>query len=179
MTINRVVGRNAELSRVVTAEKVNACVRDLRDFLDNKFTKIMPRGRDFLYDSELFKLFYLASAFRNLRNKPGFQSHLEEYNNNPDTTFFVTLIADILVAHGLEITLEPDIEGHPKKPDIYAQKSGLGIFFECKNPLHPNSEKLLREQQRIFNYVSAVITNDYSLACFYRDELSESELIQL
>lgn len=179
MTIQKIHSRNPDLYEFVTMERVEQCLKELRDFLGQYFHRLIPSNRDYLYEIEFFKYYYLASALNNLKSSKGFQIHIQEYNNNPDTAFFVTLIADILLAHNLKVTLEPDIPGHPKKPDIYAEQNEVGIYFECKNPIDPDQGKLLREQQKIFDYLSDIISNDYSLACFYEQDLTDAELAEL
>lgn len=174
--INRIVFENEVTSKLVTKDQVEKCLVDLYAIFGRNIKFVLPNDRDYLHQNEFFKLYFLLSALNDLKECAGFADHVNEYSNSFDATFFVTLIADILISHGLEVTLEPDIEGHKKKPDIFAHQKGNGIFFECKNPVDPN---LVPEQQAIFDSLSEFITAEYSLACFYEFELKSEMLLKL
>ena len=112
-----------------------------------------------------------------MKNCEGFHEHIAEYKNDPKSTFFVTVIADVLVGHGLKVKLEPDVPLQNKKPDIYAFQSpdGLGVFFECKRPKE-DTKHLLSEQRKMFDGIEDVISDEYSLALFYEKTLSSAEI---
>lgn len=174
--INRVIFENEETKKLVTKEQVEKCLYDLYGLFGRKIMYILPSNRDYLHENEFFKLYFLLYALTDLKECIGFSDHIDEYANNFEATYFVTLIADILISHGLEVTLEPNITGHPKKPDIYAHQNGNGVFFECKNPVDPN---LIPEQQAIFDSLSEFISQEYSLACFYEFGLKSEMLLRL
>lgn len=156
--------------------KTSKCMKLL--FGENLQNIILPRNRNYLYDYEILNFFYVSTSLDFLKNCKGFKTHMNEYRNNFTTTSFVTLVADILLSHGLQVELEPNIINHNKKPDIYAiqQTSQLGIYFECKAPQGIGAEKLLSKQQKIFDSIKDIISNNYSLAFFYEKDLNDSDL---
>lgn len=48
-------------------------------------------------DVYLYKLNYLDTALSVLRECKGYDKHIAEYQNNLNSTFFVTVVADVLV----------------------------------------------------------------------------------
>lgn len=109
--------------------------KGLQNKMEKNFKFVLPAGNE-ISDIEVYLLDYLNSALELLKNCDGFHKHVAEYKNDPESAFFVTVIADVLVGHGLKVKLEPDVPLQNKKPDIYAFQSpdGLGVFFECKRP---------------------------------------------
>ncbi len=150
-------------------------------FGDNLQNILLPRNRKYLFDDEILNFFYVSTSLDLLKNCKGFETHIHEYRNNFATTSFVTLVADILLSHGLKVELEPNIKNHKKKPDIYAiqQNSNLGIYFECKAPQGIDAEKLLSKQKKIFDSIKDIISNNYSLAFFYEKDLNITDLKSL
>lgn len=150
-------------------------------FGENLHNIILPKNRTYLFDDEILNFFYVSTSLDLLKECEGFETHINEYKNNFATTSFVTLVADILLSHGLQVELEPNIKNHIKKPDIYAiqKNSNLGIYFECKAPQGIAAEKLLSKQEKIFDSIKDIISNKYSLAFFYEKDLSNFDLKSL
>ena len=125
---------------------------------------LLPPG-NMMSDVQVYRLDYLNSTLEILKDCKGFLKHIAEYKNDWKSTFFVTVVADVLTGHGLIVELEPDIQEQDKKPDLYVRQkpSGMGIYFECKQPKE-FTKNLLKEQRKIFNGIEDVISNKYSLA---------------
>lgn len=163
----------------ITQDLCNRVSCGLKEKMNIYYRHILPKG-DAISDSQIYLLSYLNSSLDIIKDCKGFQKHISEYQNNPESAFFVTLMADILIGHGLKIELEPDIDGHDKKPDLLAfqETDGLTVFFECKQPKN-DTNHLLPEQRRIFDGIEDVISDNYSLAVFYSRELSSNEISSL
>lgn len=172
----QIIINNESLVNTLTKESTEYCFNELKRIYGDVFRNILPRNKEFINKNEIMMYFYLLSATQNIMESDGFEKHRNEYNNNFKTAFFVTLFSDVLKGLGLEIQLEPDIIGHNKKPDILASQGGVEIYFECKNPINPNPENLIIEQRQIFDFMKDYISNEYSIACFYKRKLSEDEL---
>lgn len=163
----------------VTQEMCDRSSKGLKNKMDKFFKYVLPNGTE-ISDTEIFRLDYLNTALEIIKNCEGFQEHIAEYKNDPESTFFVSVIADMLIGHGLIVKLEPTIPMQKKKPDIYAVQnpSGLGVYFECKQPKE-STLSLLPEQRIMFEGIEDVISNEYSLAMFYERTLTIKEIEEM
>lgn len=163
----------------ITQDLCNRISCGLKEKMKNYSRFVLPKGNA-ISDTQIYLLSYLNSSLDIIKDCKGYQKHISEYHNDPESAFFVTLMADILIGHGLKIELEPDIPGHDKKPDLLAfqDAGGITVFFECKQPKN-DTNHLLPEQRRIFDGIEDVISANYSLAVFYTRELSIDEISSL
>jgi len=161
-----------DLPLPITQEICNRVSSGLKEKFGEYYIYTLPKVKA-ISDIELFRLDYFNSALELIKHYPGFDEHIKEFKNNFNSTFFVTVLADLLVSHGLKIILEPTSIGTLKKADILAFQSEelLRIHFECKQP-DENSKRYLNEQKQIFNDIKSIISKEYSLALFYRNKLS-------
>lgn len=160
----------------ISQEMCNRISCDLKNKMGEYYKFVLPNGK-LISDVRIYLLDYLNSALDIIKNCKGFYKHIAEYKNDPESSFFVTVLADVLVGYGLKIELEPDILGHDKKPDLFAfqMPDGIGVYFECKQP-KDDTKNLLPEQRKIFDGIEDVISDQYSLSIFYRKELSTHEI---
>ena len=163
----------------ITQKMCDRISNGLKKNMGEYYEYVLPMG-NMMSDVRVYLLDYLNSALEILRKCKGFHEHVTEYKNNPESTFFVTVLADVLVGHGLIVELEPNIPGQDKKPDLYAfqKPNGVGVYFECKQP-KDDTQNLLSEQRKIFDGIENVISDDYSLALFYEKTLSSNEIRKL
>ena len=164
----------------VSQEMCNRVSNGLKNKLGKYYSYVLP-PHDSMTDVYLYKLNYLDTALSVLRECKGYDKHIAEYQNNLNSTFFVTVVADVLAAHGLTIELEPEIlNTESKKPDLFAYQmpDGLGVYFECKQPKE-DTHQFIKEQNLIFDGIEDVISEKYSLALFYDKELSSEEITRL
>ncbi len=68
------------------------------------------------------KLYYLNSTLELVKDSVGTEKRVEEFK-------FVTLMAELLLSHGLSVELEPNIVETSKKPDIIAKHSDHKLVF--------------------------------------------------
>jgi hypothetical protein len=165
-----------ELALLFTKVEIGTMLTELSKVLGENGKRVIPENGQTLTEYEFLKLYYLWLAFKNIKECKGFDLHLKEYSNNPSTTFFITLLADIFLAHQLNVELEPDIDNQSKKPDLLVSLNDIEIYFEGKQPQDPNQFELAEEQRELFNQLLPVINNNYSLAIFYGEMLNKDEM---
>jgi hypothetical protein len=165
-----------ELSLIFTKEEISTMLTELGNFLGKNGKRVIPEDGQTLSEYEFLKLYYLWLAFKNIKDCKGFERHIKEYSNNPNTTFFITLLADLFLGHQLNVELEPTIPNQAKKPDLFVSSNGVGIFFEGKQPQDPNQFELADEQRKIFNHLFPILNENYSLAIFYGKMLNNNEM---
>lgn len=160
----------------VTQAMCDRSSQGLKKKMGQYYKFVLPNSNT-MSDVRIYILDYLNSALEILKNCKGFYKHIAEYKNNPESSFFVTVLADVLVGHGLFVEFEPDITGQNKKPDLYVFRNPneAGIYFECKQP-KDDTKILLPEQRKIFDGIEDVISDKYSLALFYDKKLSSTEI---
>lgn len=160
----------------ITQKMCDRISSGLKNKMGGYYEFVLPKGNT-MSDVRVYLLDYLNSALEILKKCKGFHEHVTEYKNNPESTFFVTVLADVLVGHGLIVELEPNIPGHVKKPDLYAfqKPNGVGVYFECKQPKE-DTQNLLTEQRKIFDGIENIISDEYSLSLFYDKTLSSNDI---
>ena len=164
---------------LITQEMCDRVSDGLKEKTGKYYRYLLPTG-NIMSDVQICRLDYLNSALEILKGCKGYSKHIAEYKNDLESTFFVTVVADVLAGHGVIVEFEPDITGLSKNPDLYAyqEPNGIGVYFECKQP-KDEPKKRLNEQRRIFDGIEDVIDNKYSLAIFYNKELSLAEISEL
>lgn len=162
----------------ISQEQCDRVSKGLKDKLSKYYSYVLPMT-EMMSEAELYRLDYLNSALDLSQEYKGFDKHIAEYKNNFNSTFFVTVISDLLLSHGLIVELEPESEKHSKKADLlaYQKEDGLRIYFECKQA-NDDPKHLLKEQRLIFDGIKDVISNQYSLACFYKKELDHEQIFK-
>ncbi len=170
---------NRELLNYISTDVCNECFKSLELIFGDTYSSILPKDKEHIREFEMLMYLYLLSALKNINSFPGFEKHIAEYKNNYETTSFVTLFSDVLAGFGFKLILEPDIKDHSKKPDILALKGNKRVFFECKNPINPDPNRLIVENREIFEALKNHITSEYSYAVFYKRRLTEDELEKL
>lgn len=165
-----------ELASLFSREEVSKVLTDLSKYFGKYGTEIIPEDGNAMSEYEWIRLYYLWLAFNNIEKCKGFDLHVKEYSNNIETTFFITLLADILVAHGLNVELEPSIDNQDKKPDLVTVINNQQIYFEGKQPQDPSQDELANEQRKMFRKLLPIIENKYSLSIFYDKMLSDKQI---
>jgi hypothetical protein len=130
--------------------------------------------------NEALKLMHTANALEKLETAEGFDKHINEYKNDVESTYFVSVLADYLDRKASYIGLEPDIEGHSKAPDIRIMFDKTAFYIECKNPKKDILKGLKEEQATMFNALFQVAyENSCNLTIAYKEPLSDDELAEL
>ncbi len=130
-------------------------------------------------EAELLYLIHLGRALESLENCSGFSEHIKEYNNNVDSSYFVTVVADYLKSISTKIELEPSVEGVSKKADILARIQDSDIYFECKDPKHDILAYYSKEHEEMYSALCSSIEIPCDVSVSYSQKLSQNELVEL
>jgi hypothetical protein len=108
----------------------------------------------------------------------GFSEHLKLYRDGVGAAFFVTCLAELLVARGGVVEFEPSTSGG-HKADLAVALGKDEMIIECKAPIETAQFDTLEEHQRMFSMLSQYLEEPYHVAIHYRETLTEEDLRRL
>lgn len=150
----------------------------LVDVFKKDYTKYFPAKISTI--TEALYLTHLGTAMQALKEVDGFEKHVQEYRNDIDSSYFVTVLADYFLPLVDLLELEPSFDLHSKYPDIKIQFNGESIYLECKNPKKNIMDGLMKEQRKMYESLSSVVKQyPCNLTVTYNEVVSEKLLTSL
>lgn len=169
---------NADVAKEIDIALLEKSLRYLVTLFKDNYEKLFLVQID--STNGALKLIHIASSLEKLESKEGFDRHINEYKNDVESTYFVTVLADYLDNKTANIVLEPDIDGHSKAPDIKSMLDKAPFYIECKNPKKDILKGLKEEQIPMFNALYQVAHDNYcNLTIEYNKPLSADDLAEL
>lgn len=132
-----------------------------------------------LYEPDLLHLMHLSQALEKLKNCEGYSEHINEFKNDIESTYLVTIIAEYLLPKSEKIILEPSSDEISKKADILAFIDGQEIYFECKNPRLGILNPIGEEHEEMYSILHENVTKPCDVSITYQNRMSRDRLIEL
>jgi len=161
----------------MTLEQLQQHLIELKRMFGSRFPLIVPQKIDGV--PALYWIVNLSQRLQKLKGCDGFDRHARTYSKEQrQSSYFVTLVASILVDKVDEIFLEPSLIGKTTKPDILVHLGGEQVYLECKHTVSLKCD-YAEEHERMFLILSKYINVPHQVSIQYRKSLSDSELHQL
>lgn len=169
---------NAEVVKDINISLLQTSLQYLVALFKDDYEKLFPVQIN--STNEALRVIHTASSLEKLESKGGFDRHINEYKNDVESTYFVTVLAEYLDNKTPDIVLEPDIKDHAKAPDIKSIFDETPFYIECKNPKKDILKGLKEEQAPMFNALYQVAHDNLcDLTIAYNKPLSADDLEEL
>lgn len=172
-----VVSAEVLKSTNISLEQLQQYLIELKRIFGKRFDTIIPKRIDGV--PALYWVVSLSQRLQKLEQCEGFDKHIKTYmGRQPQSSYFVTVIASYLLDRVDNIALEPAVTGRTTKSDILVNFRGEQVYLECKQP---NTLKFdySREHEHMFSILRDYINVPHQISIKYRKSLSDAELHRL
>lgn len=166
-----------DLIHYIPPSEVRKRIQYLVNLFKDKYEKLFPTKIS--DETTLLFLMHLSYSLENLSQCAGFDRHLVEFNNDVESTYFVTVIANYLLSMSQDVEIEPKVEGMSKQADIRIDLDGIDFYIECKNPKKDVLTALRVEQEPMYEVLKDRISKPCDVFIAYNEPLSGEQLEQI
>ncbi len=172
-----VVSTEVLKSTNTSLEQLQQHLIELKKILGKRFDAIIPKRIDGV--PALYWVVRLSQRLQKLEQCEGFDKHIKTYmGRQPQSSYFVTVIASYLLDRVDNIVLEPAVTGRTTKSDILVNFRGEQVYLECK--CRDDSKfDYSEEHEHMFSVLRHYINVPHQISIRYKKAFSDEALREL